>query len=149
MEKFQLDPRLTKDCIHMGQLPVSELLLMNNAHYLWFILVPRTEETEFYTLHPDLQAGLIGEVNAVSSLIKQVKFGVDKINVASLGNIVRQLHIHIVGRQIGDPAWPNVVWGSHESRPYTREEIAGLRSQLDSAPLEGLKMSQMLRDTPF
>lgn len=139
MMNFRLDARLVEDCHLMGHLSVSELLLMNNAHYLWFILVPRTEETEFYTLAPEMQTSLIQEVNAVSSFIQRTRSPVDKINVASIGNLVRQLHIHVVGRRIGDPAWPNVVWGAPESTAYAREELSFLESKLKSAHLPGYK----------
>ncbi|AOU97685.1 hypothetical protein BI364_06690 [Acidihalobacter yilgarnensis] len=137
MNAFTLDSRLAQDCHRMGRLPFSELLLMNNADYPWFILVPRTRETELYALEPALQAGLMTEVNRVAAFVKTACSQVEKLNVAAIGNIVRQLHVHVVGRHEKDPAWPGVVWGTTVRNTYTSEALARLRAQLHSAHLPG------------
>lgn len=137
MNAFTLDSRLSQDCHRMGRLPFSELLLMNNADYPWFILVPRTRETELYALEPALQAGLMTEVNRVAAFVKTACPQVEKLNVAAIGNIVRQLHVHVVGRHAKDPAWPGVVWGTSVCNTYTSEALARLRAQLHRTHLPG------------
>ena len=104
MKNFQLDPQLQKDCIVLGELERSLLLLMNNALLPWFILVPKTDKTELYELADDVQAGVWAEINAVSKFVKD-EFCIDKLNVAAIGNVVQQLHIHVIGRQHEDYCW--------------------------------------------
>lgn len=116
----------------MGHLQCSELLLMDNTLYPWFILVPRTDETEFYLLDRMLQTNLIAEINNIAAFIKHAHPTIDKINIATIGNIVRQLHIHIVGRHQGDMAWPGVVWGTTAKSPYSDQAIRSLRRLVQS-----------------
>jgi diadenosine tetraphosphate (Ap4A) HIT family hydrolase len=122
MKIFQLDARLQQDCIELGELPHSLLLLMDNALLPWFILVPRTDKTELHELPSEIQLGVLSEINAVSKFVKD-EFCVDKLNVATIGNVVKQLHIHIIGRRDDDYCWPGVVWGRPEKTPYTQEAI--------------------------
>lgn len=120
MDTFKLDDRLERDCIVLGEIDISLLLLMNNSLIPWFILVPKTSQTEIIDLpHPD-QARLLKEINQVSTIVKE-NFSVSKLNIAAIGNIVSQLHIHIVGRDPSDYCWPNVVWGTTEKEVYTEE----------------------------
>lgn len=115
---FELDDRLQQDTLHLGDFGLSRLLLMNDARYPWFILVPRREEiTEVFQLDEDDQIQLWREATVLAELLKDV-FGADKMNIATLGNQVSQLHVHVVVRKKGDDAWPAPVWGQHPAIPY-------------------------------
>lgn len=131
---FTLDPRLQQDCIVLQQLPFSTLLLMNNASLPWFILVPRTTHTELHHLAQSEQHQLQAEINAVSRWAEQ-QFQPEKLNVAAIGNIVRQMHIHIVARYQTDPCWPGVVWGQLKANPYDDAQLAQLKQQLTTLAL--------------
>lgn len=130
MKAFTLDNHLAHDCILLGELELSLLLLMNNALVPWFILVPRVVETEFYRLEQAQQLSLLSEINRISRFVQE-EFSSDKLNVASIGNIVSQMHIHIVGRKRDDFCWPQVVWGRPEKQPYTSVQIESLRERLN------------------
>jgi diadenosine tetraphosphate (Ap4A) HIT family hydrolase len=132
MTEFTLDPRLAGDCIVLGELPLSRLLLMDNALLTWFILVPRRQAVELFQLEEDDQLLLLDEINHLSRFVKK-QFSPDKLNVAAIGNIVKQLHIHLVGRTVNDICWPNVVWGLKEREPYGPEQLAALRNALRAA----------------
>ena len=132
MQNFQLDEQLQKDCIVLGELQYSLLLLMNNALVPWFILIPRTDKTELYELADDVQAGVWAEINAVSKFVKD-EFCIDKLNVAAIGNVVQQLHIHIIGRQHEDYCWPSVVWGRREKTLYKKEAIDHIMAKLKNS----------------
>ena len=135
MSDFTLDPRLANDCLVLGKLNTSLVLLMNNSLVPWFILVPQTSETELTDLSTSDQVSLLEEINLVSAFIKDHN-EITKLNIAAIGNIVSQLHIHIVGRDPSDYCWPNVVWGTEERRAYTVERVkeitAALGKQLGS-----------------
>ncbi|MEM8766884.1 MAG: HIT family protein, partial [Pseudomonadota bacterium] len=106
-----LDPTLARDTLAVASLSLSELLLMNDARYPWCILVPRRADvTEWHHLDSKDQQALNREISAVSPVLA-AQPEVQKLNVGALGNRVRQLHVHIVGRHAGDPAWPDPVWG--------------------------------------
>ena len=108
---FALDPRLAADTLAVGDLSLSRVLLMNDRRYPWLILVPRREDLrEIVDLDAQARAALIEEIAAASRFVRSLP-GVDKINVGALGNIVAQLHVHVIGRAVGDPAWPGPVWG--------------------------------------
>ena len=136
---FTLDPRLAADTIVIGDLALSRLLLMNDARFLWLVLVPRHENLgELFDLGEADRAILMEEVAAVSKTVGGFP-GVDKINVGALGNIVRQLHIHVVARSVDDAAWPGPVWGAgaphryeaHEARKIARD----LKERLNLIPI--------------
>ncbi len=129
MEKFILDSRLEKDCVALGKINGFILLLLNNSLVTWFILVPEVEETELYELDKETQLNLLETVNNISKFIK-IEFKVDKLNVAAIGNIVRQLHIHIVGRTESDFCWPGVVWGAEDKKRYSKKEIKEIVTKL-------------------
>ena len=117
---FALDPRLAADTLPIGDLALSRALLMNDARYPWLILVPRRADlTEIVDLTAEDRAVLIEEIAAASAFLRALP-GVDKLNVGALGNIVAQLHVHVVGRAVGDPAWPRPAWGVGEARRYER-----------------------------
>lgn len=132
MKKFQLDTQLQKDCIVLGELEQSLLLVMNNALVPWFIVVPKTDKTELYELEDDMQVKVLKEINAVSRFIKD-EFCVDKLNVAAIGNVVQQLHIHVIGRQHDDYCWPGVVWGRPEKTSYNDQAIDHILAKLKNS----------------
>lgn len=127
---FALDPRLEQDTLHMGDFPLCRLLLMNDASYPWFILVPRREElSELFQLDAADQRSLWRETLLLAELLKDT-FKADKMNVASLGNVVSQLHMHVIVRRRNDAAWPAPVWGRQPAQPYTEEEVREVRAKL-------------------
>jgi len=129
MNKFELDSRLAQDCIVIGKLNISQLLLMNNSLVPWFILVPERTATEITDLLHSEQLIILEEINFVSSFVK-ANFEISKLNIAAIGNIVSQLHIHIVGRNPSDYCWPNVVWGTKQRELYTVEQIKKITTTL-------------------
>ncbi len=121
MSSFSLDPTLQADTLAIASLETCELLLMNDSRWLWFILVPRIENAvEWHELFSDQRQDIDLEIANVAGIMKAIT-GCEKINIASLGNSVRQLHIHVVARSEGDPNWPKPVWGFGEKSPYTPE----------------------------
>ena len=129
VDGFELDARLANDCLLLGKLDCSLLLLMNNSLLPWFILVPVTQATEIYQMQREQQLQLLEEINLLSGFINN-EFSIEKLNVAAIGNIVKQLHVHIVGRHSSDYCWPGVVWGTDQSEPYSDAEIARIRKSL-------------------
>ena len=127
---FVLDPRLAQDTLHIGDFPLCRLLLMNDANYPWFILVPRREEvSELFQLDAADQRSLLRETSLLAEVIKDT-FKADKMNVATLGNVVAQLHMHVVARRRNDASWPAPVWGRHPAQPYTEDLLSELRAKL-------------------
>jgi len=128
--KFALDPRLASDTFEIGDLGLSRALLMNDARYPWIILAPRRQgAVEISDLTSADRAALIEEVARACTIVRALP-DVEKVNVGALGNIVRQLHIHIVGRNARDLAWPGPVWGAGRSRPYQASEREALLARL-------------------
>ncbi|KJS08982.1 MAG: hypothetical protein VR73_03870 [Gammaproteobacteria bacterium BRH_c0] len=120
---FQLDPQLERDCVVIGRFPLCLLLLSRDANYPWFILVPqRAGVTELYHLSSEDRAVFMAESSTLSELLMDV-FAGDKFNVAALGNVVSQLHIHHIVRYRSDPAWPRPVWGAVPPLAYTPENL--------------------------
>jgi diadenosine tetraphosphate (Ap4A) HIT family hydrolase len=131
---FELDERLACDTFVIGDWPLSRVLLMNDSRWPWLILVPRRKGlVELIDLEFADQTQLMDEAGRASRFLKH-RVRADKINVGSLGNIVRQLHLHIVARVDGDPAWPRPVWGHGAAAPYdvsaARELIVAAREGL-------------------
>lgn len=117
---FELHPRLNQDCKVVGDFPLCRLLLMNDANYPWFILVPRREGIrEIFELSHRDQDQLLRESSQLSKVLMH-HFNAEKLNIAALGNIVPQLHIHHIARNRNDQAWPKPVWGHSLSRPYSQ-----------------------------
>jgi len=125
---FTLHPRLEAGGFDLGTLRGCRVLLKNNALFPWIILVPEVEEgiEDLHQLEPE-------RFREVSELIREVSgfvsdhFQPDKLNVACIGNQVRQMHIHIVGRSPGDPAWPGVVWSFEGKEAYGDDAIAAVK----------------------
>ena len=125
-----LHPQLEKDCFVIGRFPLCLLLLINDANYPWFILVPQREGIiEIHQLSDEDQQQLMRESSMLATCIEK-EFNADKINLAALGNMVPQLHIHHIVRYKSDPAWPAPAWGKLEAVPYLDEEVKILRSHL-------------------
>lgn len=119
---FELHPQLVKDCLPVGRFSLCHLLLMRDANYPWCILVPaRIDITEIYQLSDADQQQLMRESSLLASSMAAL-FAADKMNIAALGNIVPQLHIHHVARHHADPAWPRPVWGEVPPLTYTHED---------------------------
>ena len=129
MNQFALDERLENDCIVLGMLGTSSLLMMNTSLVPWFILVPHTSEIEITDLPEAEQLALLKEINLLSEFIKN-NFNATKLNTAAIGNIVSQLHIHVVGRSPSDYCWPNVVWGTKEKKAYSDERVKDIIAAL-------------------
>ena len=130
---FSLDPRLAADSEAVARIGLCELRLMNDRRWPWVLLVPqRAGIEEIHALTPLDQALLTFETNLVAQALKTLT-GCTKINTAALGNIVRQLHVHVVARNEGDPAWPGPVWGFGRREPYGREELAAFSARLRKA----------------
>ena len=127
---FALDPRLQQDTLPIGDFPLCRLLLSNDSNYPWFILVPRREAiSEIFQLDVADQLQLWQETTALAQVLKD-SFDADKLNVAALGNVVSQLHMHVIVRKHEDAAWPAPVWGRHPAKPYSSEQIAAIRERL-------------------
>ncbi len=138
---FALDPRIVADTLPIGDMTLSRLLLMNDARYPWLLLVPRREALrELIDLDAPARLALIEEIASASAFVRALP-GVEKLNVAALGNVVAQLHIHVLGRTVGDPAWPGPVWGVGKARRYEHGEaealIAQVRAAIIPSPLAG------------
>jgi diadenosine tetraphosphate (Ap4A) HIT family hydrolase len=132
---FALDPRLAADTHTVGELPLSRALLMDDARYPWLVLVPRIAGAcELVDLDAAAQSQLLAEISVACRALQSL-YAPHKLNVAALGNVVEQLHVHIVARNTGDAAWPAPVWGRGEPHHYAREEsderIAALRRALE------------------
>ncbi|WP_439861392.1 HIT family protein [Pseudomonas sp. MBLB4136] len=127
---FALDSRLQQDTLVIGDFPLCRLLLMNDAHYPWFILVPRREEvSELFQLDAGDQRALWQEATLLAETLKDT-FAADKMNIATLGNVVSQLHMHVIVRRRGDAAWPAPVWGRNPALPYGDDQVAAIKAKL-------------------
>ena len=133
---FVLDPRLLQDTLPVGDFPLCRVLLSNDSQYPWFILVPRKADiSEIYQLSEAEQAQLWKETSLLAKTLQQL-FDADKMNVAALGNVVSQLHMHVIVRHKGDIAWPAPVWGKHPAVPYSIEQSGEIISRLKAVLAE-------------
>ena len=122
MNNFKLDNRLEKNCSVLSDTSEFITLLMNNSLVPWFIIVPKTDKTELYQLDVEMQHKCFDQINNISKFISS-EYKPDKLNVAAIGNIVKQLHIHVVGRFEDDHYWPGVVWGNDQKKNYTQDQV--------------------------
>ncbi|WP_440053808.1 HIT domain-containing protein [Pseudoalteromonas sp. T1lg65] len=130
---FCLAKELQRDCIEIAHWPLCKVLLMNDNQYPWFILVPQVEGVKEIVDLSDAQQQTFWQESAkLSRLIKAV-YNPDKLNVAALGNMVPQLHVHHIARYQTDVAWPKPVWGLFPAKPYTEAQLQQLRQRLDQA----------------
>ncbi|MBN9078981.1 MAG: HIT family protein [Rhizobiales bacterium 65-79] len=130
---FELDRRLEADTRHVMWLGLCELRLMDDRRWPWLVLVPqRRGAVEIHDMTPLDQTLLIFETNMVAETLEDVT-RCTKINTGALGNIVRQLHVHVVARSEGDPNWPGPVWGHGQREPYRREDAHRFADRIVSA----------------
>jgi len=127
---WSLHPQLQKDTIDIGDLPLSRVLVIRDANYPWVLLVPRRNEAvEIIDLDEVEQAQLMTETSRVARALKDVT-KCDKLNIAALGNMVPQLHVHVIARRKQDAAWPRPVWGVVPPLPHDAEEVQNFISAL-------------------
>ncbi|WP_060482097.1 HIT domain-containing protein [Pseudomonas sp. NBRC 111119] len=136
---FVLDSRLQLDTVVLGDFALCQLLLSKDANYPWFILVPkRPGVSELFDLDAAEQHQLWQETTQLAVALK-ASYGADKMNVATLGNVVSQLHMHVIVRMQGDAAWPAPVWGKCPAVSYSDEQVQLVRQRVRALQLEGFK----------
>lgn len=136
MSKFELHPDLERDGIHLGNFQLSRVLLINDSNYPWFVLIPEISNTsDTIDLAPTEHTKLWEESRTFSLAIMRL-FNGDKLNVAALGNVTPQLHIHHIVRYQTDPAWPAPIWGQHPLTPYSEQAIKEVYNLIASADLD-------------
>lgn len=124
MTDFLIDPRLATDSVFIADGPLSQVRLMDDTRFPWLLLVPRVADaSEWLELDGAQQRLLLAEINRAGDLIRALP-AVERLNIGALGNIVRQLHVHLVGRHAGDAAWPGPVWGSGAAQRHAPEALA-------------------------
>lgn len=129
---FELHTQLAKDCVVLGDLQLCRVLLMNDSQYPWLILVPQREEiAELFQLTRIDRQQLFEECSEVAGALAG-HFRADKMNVAALGNVVPQLHVHVIARQRDDAAWPRPVWGVAPVQRYSDELLAQRLAELEA-----------------
>ncbi|TWX72853.1 HIT domain-containing protein [Colwellia sp. C1TZA3] len=129
-EQFTLHPQLANDCFVMADFPLSRLLLCNDSAYPWFILVPKVDDIQdIYQLDWQQQQQLLNESSMLSEVLMQ-EFKGDKMNVAALGNVVAQLHLHHIVRYENDACWPKPIWGQQALTPYTDNELEVIKTRI-------------------
>lgn len=138
---FELHPRLAQDSVVIGEFDLSLLLLSRDANYPWCILVPKREDIyEIHHLSEEEQLQLIRESCRLSEVMTSL-FDADKMNVAALGNVVRQLHVHHIARFTDDPAWPQPIWGKLPAKEYEPGDFEDRIKRLQNALVgEGFKV---------
>ncbi|QFT83632.1 HIT domain protein [Halomonas sp. THAF12] len=130
MTDVTLDPRLIEDTHPVTELPLCQLRLMDDTRYPWLVLIPRrTGAVEVFDMSEDDQQQLWREAGLLGRALKET-LGGDKLNIATLGNMVPQLHLHLVLRREGDAAWPGPVWGQGQAEPYDLDGLAAMRDRL-------------------
>ena len=141
MANFELHPDLKRDGIVIGQFPLSLVLLINDSAYPWFVLVPKRAgiKDAIDLEHADYQE-LSEESRLFSVALKQI-FSAEKLNIAALGNMTPQLHVHHIVRSSSDPAWPNPIWGFQPLTAYTSDEVDAIREKLAAAKIPSLEMA--------
>ena len=123
MNAWHLHPQLADDSTPVIELALCEVRLMNDANHPWLILIPKVADAvEIIDLSPAQRAQLTTEIDTAARALKAL-FKPDKLNVAALGNLVPQLHVHVIARYQNDIAWPRPVWGAANARPYEPEEL--------------------------
>ncbi|SNY91849.1 Diadenosine tetraphosphate (Ap4A) hydrolase [Cohaesibacter sp. ES.047] len=135
MAQFTLDPQLEGDSLPLAELELCSVRLMNDANFVWLLMVPqRSSLVELIDLARGEQHLLMDEIRQVSQALQQAT-GCDKLNVAQLGNQVRQLHVHVIARNEGDGAWPGPIWGKLPARPYSDQDAEKMIETLRAALL--------------
>ncbi len=128
---MNIHPQLQADCHHLGRMTSGELLLNRNASLPWFILVPDTDLPDVLDLPEAERAVVMADCALISAFIKQ-ELGCHKVNFAGLGNQVPQMHLHLIGRNVGDACWPQPVWGNLPAGgEYSEARLAEWRAGLE------------------
>ena len=131
MDDFRIHARLIEDCHYLGRLPVCHLLLHRNAVLPWFILVPETASHDLLDLPARLRDRAMAEAASISAFVKE-ELAYPKVNFGAIGNLVPQLHLHVVGRRPGDPCWPAPVWGHLQARAeYHATDLDRMAARLE------------------
>lgn len=131
MSRFEIHPQLLQDCHRLGQLRLCHVLLHKNAAVPWLILVPETAPTGDLLDLPDQVRNMAMDEAAIAARFLKTEFAVSKINFAAIGNVVSQLHLHVVGRRATDPCWPEPVWGNLvDANGYSSTRLAILTATL-------------------
>ena len=134
---FELHPDLKRDGILMGRFALCQVLLINDSAYPWFVLVPQRENVrDPIDLTTDDYQLLWNESRELSIAIMN-SFQGEKLNVAALGNVTPQLHVHHIVRYADDPAWPGPIWGRQPMQPYDDSRVQQIREQLSNATMSG------------
>jgi len=132
-EVFVLHPQLAADSHSLGETATAHVLLHRNAVVPWLMLVPRTVHRDFLDLPSALRAALLDDSARLASYLRSRR-GAEKINFAAIGNLVSQLHLHVVGRSLGDACWPLPVWGHlNVTAAYSAAEVATIREEVHAA----------------
>ena len=130
MNDFTLHPTLAADCHVLGHWQGLRLLLHRDAHVPWLILVPETSATEWHELPTALRDRLMQAATALSAMLR-TDLACDKVNIATIGNLVPQFHFHVIGRRRDDPYWPGVVWGRVvPGAVYGEGDVAAIRARI-------------------
>ena len=134
--EFDLDGRLEADSIFIADGQLSQFRLMNDSRYPWLVLVPKVvNANEWVDLPQQDQQILLSEINTAAKLLRE-QFDCEKINIGALGNIVRQLHVHVIARTSNDEAWPGPVWGQGKAKTYSAAALEILIGKLRRAFLD-------------
>jgi diadenosine tetraphosphate (Ap4A) HIT family hydrolase len=128
-EQFELHPQLAKDSIWLADWPLSQLRLINDTNYPWFILVPRRANIRDVIDLTEADQSTLWQESAKLSQLLRVKYNPEKLNLAALGNMVPQLHLHHVARYSTDVAWPAPIWGKVAAKPYTEQQVSQLQQE--------------------
>lgn len=129
-DDFTLHPTLERDTVPIGDLPLCRVLAINDVNYPWVVLVPRRVGlVEIIDLDEEGQAVLMAEMARVARALKTVT-SCDKLNIAALGNVVPQLHVHVIARREGDAGWPRPVWGAAPAVAYDKSALDLLSESL-------------------
>ncbi len=130
MTAFELNERLAADSHPVCALELCEVRLMNDSRYVWLLMIPRRADlSEWHDLGAADAAQLSAEISLASGALKAMT-GATKINVAAIGNMVRQMHVHVVARHEDDETWPGTVWNAGQAKPYEEGALEALRSDL-------------------
>jgi diadenosine tetraphosphate (Ap4A) HIT family hydrolase len=129
---FILNSQLQANSFFISDLKISRLLLMNDSNYPWLILVPRESDLiELTDLSLEDQIEVLREINLVGKILQE-NFGAEKLNIAALGNVVSQLHIHVIARKKNDATFPKPVWGNAVAKPYAEQDAQDFIKKIKS-----------------
>ncbi|KZX56155.1 histidine triad (HIT) protein [Halioglobus sp. HI00S01] len=141
MTAFQIHPQLQQDCYELGRLDACSVLLNRNASVPWFILVPDTELADVLDLPQEHREAVLADCALISRFLKQV-LGYDKVNFAGLGNVVPQMHLHVIARSADDTCWPMPVWGHLEAtEAYEQAQVREWQGTL--ATMGNMQVSEL------